>query len=108
MDNSTTVTKKMQASRKLEIVGDLVRLMEADGIMRFNVSVDTTECGIMTYDAKQLYTWLKARELNPKVERRATYTNFPGQIVSEVNGVKVYTYCTEEELYELEAEHETV
>ena len=63
MDNLTTVTKKMQASRKLEIVGDLVRLMEADGIKLFNISVDTTECGIMTYDAKQLYTWIKAREL---------------------------------------------
>jgi hypothetical protein len=107
MDNSTTVTKKMQASRKLEIVGDLVRLMEADGINHFNISVDT-ECGIMTYDAKQLYTWLKARELNPKVERRATYTNFPGKVSAEVNGIAVYTYCTEEELKELEAEHETV
>lgn len=101
MDKSITATKKMQVSRKLEIVADLVRLMEVDGIKDFSVNVDTSECRIMTYDAKQLYTWLKARELNPNIVRRATYTNFPGQIIADVNGVAVYNYCTEDELKEL-------
>ena len=84
-------------------------LMEAGGIQDFSIRIDSGETSIMTYYARQLYTWLKDRDLHPSLKQRATYTNYPGEISADVNGIKVHCYCTKEELKELEgAESETL
>ena len=108
MEQNTTAKKKMQVGEALRLLIGIVDSMDAAGIRIISAMASTRDPYVLVFTGNEaLRKWAADNELDVKVERFETDDDITGLhwiLTTEISGVDIRAYMSDEEKEEYDGE----